>query len=315
MNAKVSISKFANLQTCQEKTSCACVLVIFKCLKLRYKKGWLFYSNGMKFASRDMRYCNPSYLEVSYEGMHQWLLVGLRRCRLRPSVILVHSFPLCRQMWQSQIEALSGQGIRVVAPDLRGFGESVYAGENFSLTALADDINALMSYLGIGWRAVMVGVSMAGGILLDILERYPERIAATCFLSPAMQPSDAAEQVRRYDLAELVREGHRPTAIDNLCERLVSGPPSECNRSLTSQLRGWMESPTDATLSGALASRPRRLSYRDESHYCPVPTLIMTGERDRVMPVPKQSCPENGLRQVVNGAGHLINLEAPLEVN
>jgi pimeloyl-ACP methyl ester carboxylesterase len=231
-----------------------------------------------------------------------------------PAVILVHSFPLCRQMWQSQIEALSGQGMRVVAPDLRGFGESIYAGECFSLTALADDINALMSYLGIG-RAVMVGVSMAGGILLDMLERYPQRVAATCFLSPAMQPSDAAEQIRRYDLAELVREGHRPTAIDNLCERLLSEPPSECNRSLISQLRGWMESPTDATLSGSLASRPRRLSYRDESHFYPVPTLIMTGARDRLMPLLKQSCPANGLRQVVNDAGHLINLEAPREVN
>jgi 3-oxoadipate enol-lactonase len=231
-----------------------------------------------------------------------------------PAVILIHSFPLCRQMWQAQIEALSGQGMRVVAPDLRGFGESVCAEENFSLAALSDDINALMSYLGIG-RAVMVGISMAGGILLDMLERYPQRVAATCFLSPAMQPSDADEQVRRFDLAELVREGHRPTAIDNLCERLLSGQPSEAKRNLTRQLRHWMGVPSDATLAGALASRPKRLSYRDESQLYPVPTLIVTGARDRVMTVLKQSGPENGLRHVVNDAGHLINLEAPLEVN
>lgn len=231
-----------------------------------------------------------------------------------PAVILIHSFPLCRQMWKSQIEALSAQGMRVVAPDLRGFGESVCDGEGFTLAGLADDINALMSYLGIG-RAVMVGISMAGGILLDLLERYPHRVAATCFLSPAMQPSDAVEQVRRADLAELVREGYRSTVIDNLCERLLSGSPSESRQGLTSQLRSWMEHPSDATLSGALASRPKRLSYRDESQLYPVPTLIMTGALDRVMPVLKLAVPENGLRKVVNDAGHLINLEAPLEVN
>ena len=231
-----------------------------------------------------------------------------------PAVILIHSFPLCRQMWQAQIEALSGQGMRVVAPDLRGFGESICVEESFSLAAMSDDINALMSYLGIG-RAVMVGVSMAGGLLLDMLERYPRRVAATCFLSPAMQPSDAAEQVRRFDLAELVREGHRPTAIDNLCERLLSGQPSEAKRNLISQLRDWMEKPSETTLAGALASRPSRLRYRDEGQLYPVPTLIMTGARDKVMTALKQPGPENGVRQVINDAGHLINLEAPDEVN
>jgi pimeloyl-ACP methyl ester carboxylesterase len=231
-----------------------------------------------------------------------------------PAVILIHSFPLCRQMWQAQVEALSGQGMRVVAPDLRGFGESVCVEESFSLAALSDDINSLMSYLGIG-RAVMVGISMAGGVLLDMLERYPQRVAATCFLSPAMQPSDAAEQVRRFDLAELVREGHRPTAIDNLCERLLSGQPSEAKRNLISQLRDWMEKPSETTLAGALASRPSRLRYRDEGQLYPVPTLIMTGARDKVMTALKQPGPENGVRQVINDAGHLINLEAPDEVN
>jgi len=231
-----------------------------------------------------------------------------------PAVVLIHSFPLCRQMWQSQIEALSEQGMRVVAPDLRGFGESACADESFSLSSLADDINALMGYLGIG-RAVMVGISMAGGLLLDMLERYPRRVAATCFLSPSMQPSDAAEQVRRFDLAELVGEGHRPTVIDNLCERLLSGQTLDSRRNLIGQLRNWMDTPSDTTLAGALACRPRRLSYRDEGQPYPVPTLITTGARNRIMPIPKQSGPVNSIRQVVNDAGHLINLEAPDEVN
>ena len=231
-----------------------------------------------------------------------------------PAVVLIHSFPPCRQMWQSQIETLSAQGFRVIAPDLRGFGESAFCEESFDLATLTDDVNCLMTYLGIG-RAVMVGVSTAGGLLLDMLERYPQRVAATCFLSPFMRPGDATEEIRRFDLAELVREGHRTTAIDNLCERLLSGQPSPAKRVLIDQLRSWIEASSLIALAGSLESQPMRLCYRDESQLYPVPTLIVTGARDRIMPIPKQLGPINGIRQVVNDAGHLVNLEAPSAVN
>lgn len=231
-----------------------------------------------------------------------------------PAVFLIHSFPLCRQMWQSQVNALSEQGFRVIAPDLRGFGESGHCSERFDLTTLTDDIVSLMSYLGIG-RAVMVGISMADGLLLDMLERYPQRVAATCFISPAMRPGDSSEQVRRFDLAELVREGHSSTAIDNLCERLLSGPQSPVRAALTSQLRSWMEATSSAALAGSLEANPMRLGYRDESQCYPVPTLIMNGARDRIMPLPKPSGSMNGIWKLVKDAGHLVNLEAPTEFN
>lgn len=231
-----------------------------------------------------------------------------------PAVLLIHSFPLCRQMWQAQVQDLSAQGFRVIAPDLRGFGESACEDDFFEISRLTDDINQLMSYLGIG-RAVLVGVSMAGGLLLDMLERYPHRVAATCFLSPAVQPGDAAEEVRRLDLAEMVREGHRATVIDNLCERLLTGEPSRAKKNLITKMRNWMQSSSASAMAGALAIRPKRLRYRDADQPYPVPTLIMTGARDRVMPVSGQPGPDNGIRRIINDAGHLVNLEAPEAVN
>lgn len=231
-----------------------------------------------------------------------------------PAIVLIHSFPLCRKMWEPQVEALSRQGFRVVAPDLRGFGESISGEDAFEVSRLTDDVNDLMSYLGIG-RAVVVGISMGGGLLLDMLERYPHRVAATCFLSPARQPGDAAEEIRRLDLAELVREGHRATVADNLCERLLSGDQTQKRNDLTGKLRNWIDASSTPALVGALSARPKRLPYRDAHQPYPVPTLIMTGARDRVMPVPDQSGPVNELRQVINDAGHLVNLEAPEAVN
>ena len=231
-----------------------------------------------------------------------------------PAVVLLHSFPLCRQMWDSQINALSAEGFRVVAPDLRGFGESYSEENRFALSCLTDDINDLMAYLGIG-RAVMVAISTAGGLLLDLLERYPQRVAASCFLSPMMQPGDVSEEIRSLDLASMVREGHRETVIDNLCEKLLSGKQTPGRKELTGQLRSWINASSPSALAGALSARLKRLSSRDAQQPHPVPTLIMTGARDAGSAGGKNTGPVNELRYVVNDAGLLLNLEAPDVVN
>ena len=61
-----------------------------------------------------------------------------------PTIVLVHGFPLSRAMWQAQLEGLS-PACHVVAPDLRGYGESSFGdwpaeGETPSLDRYADDL-------------------------------------------------------------------------------------------------------------------------------------------------------------------------------
>src|SRR5258706_6125452 len=41
-----------------------------------------------------------------------------------PAVVLLHGYPFDRSMWRAQIDFLSAHGYRVIAPDLRGFGET-----------------------------------------------------------------------------------------------------------------------------------------------------------------------------------------------
>ena len=58
-------------------------------------------------------------------------------------LLLVHGFPLDHTMWQAQIEELSCDA-RVVAPDLRGFGESDGGGDVVLMEDFADDLAALL---------------------------------------------------------------------------------------------------------------------------------------------------------------------------
>jgi pimeloyl-ACP methyl ester carboxylesterase len=59
-----------------------------------------------------------------------------------PAVLLLHGFPDRATMWQYQIRALVGSGRRVIAPDLRGFGDSDRPADPvaYSLDALTTDI-------------------------------------------------------------------------------------------------------------------------------------------------------------------------------
>src|SRR5574340_545815 len=91
-------------------------------------------------------------------------------------VLLIHGFPLSRRMWHPQRMTLTAAGYRVITPDLRGFGESDAPDGPYSMELFADDLAALLDHLGIE-RTVVGGMSMGGYVLLNLLERYPERLS------------------------------------------------------------------------------------------------------------------------------------------
>jgi pimeloyl-ACP methyl ester carboxylesterase len=99
-----------------------------------------------------------------------------------PAVVLLHDFPLSRRMWEPQIAPLVAAGYRVIVPDLRGFGESSKAEASCEISVYADDVVALLNYLGIG-RAVFGGMSMGGYVLFNLLERFRSRAMAAAFFA------------------------------------------------------------------------------------------------------------------------------------
>jgi pimeloyl-ACP methyl ester carboxylesterase len=109
-----------------------------------------------------------------------------------PAVLLLHGFPFDRSIWKTQIQPLTRAGYRVIAPDLRGFGQGTTSSGNYSLDVLSDDVVGLLNYLGIG-RAAMVGVSLGAHVLNTLLKRYPQRVAATVVVDPHHRIDGRAE--------------------------------------------------------------------------------------------------------------------------
>jgi pimeloyl-ACP methyl ester carboxylesterase len=235
-----------------------------------------------------------------------------------PAVILIHGFPFNRKMWAPQISSLTENGFRVIAPDLRGFGESEAGEDAFNIRTFSDDIARLMTHLGIG-RAVMVGMSLGGEVVLDLLERYPRKVVATSILAPALPPADAEEQIRYLNFAELVQEGHHQTALDGLCQWIFPGQQTEAKLAMIESVRELMESVDLNTLARGMAFCARQKNWVENGEPHNIPSLVLTGALDKLSP-PKRNeilarlLPKGRLK-IFSEAGHMLNLEAARDLN
>ena len=84
-----------------------------------------------------------------------------------PAVLLLHGLGACGASWAMQIPALVDAGYHVIAPDIRGFGQSPYPGGRSRISDLAADMACLLGGLTTG-PAHLVGISLGGAIALQM---------------------------------------------------------------------------------------------------------------------------------------------------
>lgn len=113
-----------------------------------------------------------------------------------PAVVLLHGFPETSYSWRHQVPALAAAGLRVIAPDLRGFGGSAKPEpiEAYSLAELVADVIGLLDSLGVD-EASVVGHDWGSVVAWETARLHPERVSRLVSLNvpylghPAMFPS------------------------------------------------------------------------------------------------------------------------------
>ncbi len=135
-----------------------------------------------------------------------------------PPLVLVHGWPETRRIWWRNIAALAHAGFRVIAPDLRGFGDSDIAPDGFEdVPSHSRDLAALLDELGVA-TCVLVGGDLGGAIIQDFSLRYPERVSRmVIFNSPLPYLKDRMSGLRTRPAREasdyFVRQGSDAEAL------------------------------------------------------------------------------------------------------
>ena len=128
-----------------------------------------------------------------------------------PAVVLLHAGVADRRMWAPQVRALEGR-FRVLAPDLRGFGDRPHEPGPFSH---ADDVLGLLDAAGIE-RAAVVGSSFGGRVALEVAAAAPDRVGALVLLCAAAPGLPQTDDVRAFGEEEdrLLEAGDLDAAVD-----------------------------------------------------------------------------------------------------
>lgn len=233
-------------------------------------------------------------------------------------LVLIHGHPFNRSMWQSQVDAGSRAGWRVIAPDLRGYGETTVVGDTTSLELFARDIAALLDHLGVS-RVVVAGLSMGGQIAMEFARLYRERLRGIVLAATYPQAETEQGKRNRHVAADrLLREGMSPYAEEvltrMLASRSIAGLPSVATHVLT-----MMQTTNPHGAAAALRGRAERPPYEPVLATLDIPALVVVGDEDAFT----TRADADRMHQLLTGSqlvwmkgvGHMPNLERAAEFN
>ena len=232
-------------------------------------------------------------------------------------IVLIHGYPFNRSLWTEQISALSNS-YRIIAPDLRGFGDSDASQDPSTMNQLAADVAALMDHLDIA-RATICAVSMGGYVALAFYKQFPSRVRALVLADTRAQAdTEEAKQTREQQAEKALSEGMAGIA-DAMLPKLLTPETVSKRPEIVKFVRDMMLQTKPEGAAAALRGMAKR---EDQTGLLPkitVPTLILVGAEDAITPVAdseKMHHAIEGSRLVVlDHAGHVSNLERTQQFN
>jgi pimeloyl-ACP methyl ester carboxylesterase len=230
-------------------------------------------------------------------------------------LVFLHGFPLSRGVWQKQIESFRSS-YRVIAPDLRGFGDSETQPGPTTMAQYAADLRALLHKLATG-PVVLIGHSMGGYVALAFARQFPEMLRGLVLVgTKAGQDTTEAAAGRRV-MAEKVKTEGVLELIEAMAPKMLTA--GNLDARMAAQVLGFMVPSRPAGMIEALlgmADRPDATAFLAQ---IAVPTLVITGADDTLIPPAESDTLAKEIRgaqlKVIPHAGHLIAFERPDKFN
>ena len=228
-------------------------------------------------------------------------------------LLLLHAFPMDASMWSPQVSALD-EVVPIVAPNAPGFGGSTLSNQVTTMEEVADRAAEDLTAAGID-GAVVVGLSMGGYAAFSFWRRHRDRVVGMVLANTRSGSDDEAGRERRRALAARLKAEGNGFMVQTPPPLLSANAPHELWDRVRDAIRAQ---PAEAIAAASLGMAQREDSTSDLAGI-DVPTLVITSTADTLIP-PEATTPMAGqiqgaVLEIIEGAGHLSNLEAPQEFN
>jgi non-heme chloroperoxidase len=207
-------------------------------------------------------------------------------------VILIHGYPLSGASWEKQVPILLNAGFRVITYDRRGFGKSSQPTTGYNYDTFAEDLQMLITQLKLR-DFTLVGFSMGGGEVARYLGKYGSKGVSKAVIISGVPPYLLKAPGNPEGVDGSVFEGIQQAVIadryafftgffknfyntDVLLGKRVSEQVVQASWNIAA----------GCSATASLACVPTwHEDFRDDLAKIEVPTLVMHGDADRILPI------------------------------
>lgn len=223
-------------------------------------------------------------------------------------LVLLHAFPLDHRMW-----AGVDLDVETITPDQRGFGATPLGADEPDLSHVADDVIAQLA----GRRALIGGCSMGTYVAMAVLRAAPELVAGLVLVSGRATADTDAGLANRHAMAARIEAEGPGFVPDATLPNLLGAETHERRPEVVATVRQLVSEQDGAAIAWAQRAMGARPDSSDLLRATDVPTLVVRGEQDAIVPVEEADALATLMpkAEVVTlaGVGHLPPLEAPEE--
>lgn len=242
-------------------------------------------------------------------------------------VVLIHGYPLNGHSWEKQERVLLEAGYRVITYDRRGFGRSSQPTVGYDYDTFAADLKVLLEHLDLR-DVVLVGFSMGTGEVTRYLGRYGSQRVAKAALLGAIPPFLLKTDDNPEGVDASVFEGIKAAVLKDRPAYFKDFLDNFYNVDMYAGTRisdqAWQNSFNVAVAASAWAAYACvdtwLTDFREDLPKIDVPTLLVHGDADRILPYQSTAKRLPGLIDdltfvTVEGGPHNIAWTHPEEVN
>lgn len=231
------------------------------------------------------------------------------------AIIFLHAFPLTSDMWKEQMSFFSRTHY-ALAPDLPGFGKGILPIHAITFEHYVDSVISFLREAGIK-RSIWCGLSMGGYLAMRMYERAPELCSGLILANTKAGTDDNVAKEKRWSHIKMLHS-HSEEFIEKQWQAMVS--KSSLNKvQLKKCFQEIVYKSDEEGISAGLVSLATRMDSTETLARITVPTLILAGEYDKIIPLSEmqflqRNIPDSRL-EIIKDAGHLSNMENPDDFN